>query len=110
MHEVTAVLDFDWSCVGPLVKDLALGVVEWSFPDGSTEPWKDILNEFLRGYNTTSPEKWNFNYDFKRWIMFACLSDACTYFADLMNDKNNNKKEIKSYMYNKYLFFERIKL
>lgn len=110
MHEVTAVLDFDWSCIGPLVKDLALGVVEWSFPDGSTEPWEDILNEFLKGYNITSPEKWNLNYDFKRWIMFACLSDACTYFADLMNDKNNNKKEIKSYMYNKYLFFERIKL
>lgn len=109
IHEVTAVLDFDWSCMGPLVKDLALGVVEWSFPDGSNEPWEDILNEFLRGYNTTSPEKWNFTYDFKRWIMFACLSEACTYFVDLMNDKNNKKKEIRSYMYNKYLFFECIK-
>jgi len=36
--DITGIIDFDWSCVGPIVKDLALAVVEWSFPDGRTEP------------------------------------------------------------------------
>lgn len=108
--KVIAVIDFDWACVGPLVKDLALGLVEWSFPDGASKPWQDLFAEFLKGYNENSPEKWKLNDNLRSWIMFACLSDASTYLTDLMKDPNNTKKSLRSFMYNKYLFFKKIKL
>ena len=107
---VIAVIDFDWACVGPLVKDLALGLVEWSFPDGADKPWNDLFVEFLNGYNKNAPEKWELDNNLRSWIMFACLSDASTYFTDLMKDPNNAKKSLGSFMYNKYLFFKDIKL
>lgn len=102
---IAAVIDFDWCCVAPLIKDLALGVVEWSFPDGNSEPWEDLFDEFLESYNLHAPESINKNEEFYRWIAFACLSDACTYFCDLIEDPESTKRAIRSYMYTKFRYF-----
>lgn len=108
--EITGVVDFDWACMGPLVKDLALGLVEWTFPDGAKEPWEDLMNTFLEGYNKTSKNKWKLNRTLLQWVMFACLSDACTYFADLMDNPNNTKRSLTSYMYKKYDYFKNLNI
>lgn len=104
-NEVSAILDFDWGCMGPIVKDLALAVVEWSFPDGRIEPDWELFDAFLAGYNSIAKNKYEKGSLLYSWIKFATLSDACTYFCDLANDASSTKKVIKSYMYMKYLFF-----
>ncbi|PIP24502.1 MAG: hypothetical protein COX35_00320 [Candidatus Nealsonbacteria bacterium CG23_combo_of_CG06-09_8_20_14_all_37_18] len=106
--EFVGIIDFDWSCIGPLIKDLALAVVEWSFPDGATKPNFKIFNSFLEGYNSVAVHKWVKDERLYSWIKFATLSDASTYFCDLANDSKLNKKIINSYMYQKYLFFSKI--
>ncbi|PIP29633.1 hypothetical protein COX27_00350 [Candidatus Kuenenbacteria bacterium CG23_combo_of_CG06-09_8_20_14_all_36_9] len=107
-NKFVGIIDFDWSCIGPLIKDLTLAVVEWSFPDGATEPDFKIFDSFLEGYNSSATHKWLRNNKLYSWIKFATLSDASTYFCDLVDDPNSTKKIIKSYMYRKYLFFSRI--
>lgn len=103
--ELTGIIDFDWSCIGPVIKDLALAIVEWSFPDGSIEPDFKIFDSFLDGYNSVSNNKWQKDEKLYSWIKFTTLSDASTYFCDLADDPNSTKMIIKSYMYRKYLFF-----
>ncbi|MDO8524079.1 MAG: phosphotransferase [bacterium] len=104
--DITGIIDFDWSCVGPLVKDLALAVVEWSFPDGQTEADFTIFDAFLDGYNSVANIKWKKDKKLYSWIKFATLSDAATYFCDLLeNSSETNKLVLSSYMYQKYLFF-----
>lgn len=103
--KLTGIIDFDWSCVGPVIKDLALAIVEWSFPDGATEPNFKIFDSFLDGYNSVSNHKWQKDERLYSWIKFATLSDASTYFCDLADDPNSTKRIIKSYMYRKFRFF-----
>ncbi len=105
--EVVGVIDFDWSTIGPAIKDFALASVEWSFPDGG-EFNEDLFNAFLDGYNSSSKEKIIKNQRLYSWIKFSTLSDASTYFCDLAEDKNSTKRIIKSYMYKKFLFFSKI--
>jgi len=105
--EITGIIDFDWSCVGPIVKDLALAVVEWSFPDGQTEANFTIFDAFLDGYNSVADTKWKKDKKLYLWIKLATLSDVATYFCDLANTLDSGKQTIKSYMYQKYLFFNR---
>lgn len=104
-NELTGIIDFDWSCIGPVIKDLALAIVEWSFPDGATEPDFKIFDSFLDGYNSVSNYKWKKDERLYSWIKFATLSDASTYFCDLADDPNSTKRIIKSYMYRKFKFF-----
>lgn len=103
--EVTGVIDFDWSCSGPLIKDLALAVVEWSFPDGAEKADFRIFDAFLDGYNSIAEVKIEKDENLYSWIRFAVLSDAATYFCDLAEDPNSEKRVIRSYMYRKYNFF-----
>lgn len=107
-NELTGIIDFDWSCMGPVIKDLALAIVEWSFPDGATEADFGIFNSFLDGYNSVANQKWPKDEKLYSWIKFATLSDASTYFCDLAEDPNSEKRIIKSYMYKKYKFFSNI--
>lgn len=102
--EIAALIDFDWSCMGPSIKDLALGIVEWSFPDGSEKPWKDILKLFLDSYNKESRRKYTESDYLYKWICFSCLSDTTTYLCDLA-DNEIYKNVSSSYMYKKYLYF-----
>jgi homoserine kinase type II len=106
--EFAGIIDFDWSCNGPLIKDLALAVVEWSFPDGKTEPDFTIFDSFLNGYNSIATHKWLKDENLYSWIKFTTLSDAATYFCDLAEDPTSTKRIIRSFMYRKYLFFSNL--
>lgn len=106
--EFIGIIDFDWSCIGPIIKDLALAIVEWSFPDGASNPNPQVFDSFLAGYNSAASYQWRKNQQLYSWIRFATLSDASTYFCDLADDPNSTKRIIKSYMYRKYLFFSKI--
>lgn len=104
--KVSAILDFDWSCKGPAIKDLAHSLCEWSFPDGAKKHWEDIFNVFFESYNQVAKNKIKLNNDLYYWICFSCLSDVANYFTDLA-EKNIFKKITSSYMYQKFLYFER---
>jgi Ser/Thr protein kinase RdoA (MazF antagonist) len=104
--KISAVLDFDWSCKGPIIKDFALGLVEWSFPDSAYEPWQDLLDAFLEGYNSVADISVVKNESLNRWICFACLSETATYLCDSIIEGDIDE-EISSYMYRKYKYFAR---
>ena len=106
--EISGVIDFDWSCIGPVIKDLALGVLEWSCSDGRTEPDFNIFDAFLDGYNSVSKEKYIKGKELYSWIMFAALSDTATFFCDRLNNPEQKKSINYSYMYHKYLFFSKL--
>lgn len=106
--KISGVIDFDWSCIGPIIKDLALGVLEWSSPDNSTEPNFVIFDAFLDGYNSVSKEKYIKGKELYSWIMFAALSDTATFFCDRLNNPEQKKSINYSYMYHKYLFFSKL--
>jgi Ser/Thr protein kinase RdoA (MazF antagonist) len=107
-NEFAGIIDFDWSCVGPVIKDLALAVVEWSFPDGATEPDFTLFDAFLEGYNSVAEHKWVKDKKLYSWIMFTTLSDASTYFCDIADDPTVTKRILGSYMYRKYSFFSKL--
>lgn len=104
--EISGVIDFDWSCIGPLIKDLALGVLEWSCSDGRTEPDFNIFDAFLDGYNSVSKEKYIKGKELYSWIMFAALSDTATFFCDRLNNPEQKKNINYSFMYQKAQFFK----
>ncbi|MFA5187778.1 MAG: phosphotransferase [Patescibacteria group bacterium] len=107
-NEISGVIDFDWSCIGPHIKDLGLAVLEWSFSDGQTEPDFTVFDAFLDGYNSISTQKYTKGKELYLWIMFAALSDASTYFCDRLNQPNLVKDISSSHMYQKYLFFSKL--
>lgn len=106
--DISGVIDFDWSCTGPMIKDVAHGALEWSFPDGRDEPDFKILQVFLDGYNQTAPEKINLDTEFYQWIMFAALADTSTYLLDRMAPEPDEKARIRSYMYKKFRYFRNL--
>lgn len=105
---VSCVIDFDWSCKGPHVKDLALAVLEWSFPDGYNEPHFETFDIFLEGYNSVSEEKISRSMDLYKWIMFSALSDTATFFCDRIDSTTIKKNISYSYMYRKYIYFSKL--
>ena len=102
---INGVIDFDWSCIGPTIKDFAHGVVGWSFPDSAKEPNFETFDTFLEGYNAVAENKIVKGKELYSWIMFATLSAAATYFCDRLGDPGQKKDVNDSYMYNKYTFF-----
>ena len=104
--ELAGIIDFDWSCIGPVIKDLALAVAEWSFPGGAIEPDFKIFDSFIEGYNSMANYKVAKDERLYSWIKFTTLSDASTYLCDLIGNPNENKKIMRSYMYQKYLYFK----
>ncbi len=106
-QEISGVIDYDWSCIGPSIKDLALGVLEWSFPDGRTKPDLEIFDSFLDGYNSVSAIKFSKGKELFSWIKFAALSDVSTFFCDRLSNPELKKKIAYSYMYLKYLYFSK---
>ena len=107
-QKVCGIIDFDWCCIGPIMKDLALGLVEWSFPDGQTEPDFRVFDAFLAGYNADSAMLVKRDHKIYRWIQFATLSDAATYFCDRLNSPDLIRDITRSYMYKKFLFFNEL--
>jgi Ser/Thr protein kinase RdoA (MazF antagonist) len=97
--EVCAVLDFDWSCRGNYIKDLAHSIIEWSSPDGTDGVRLNLAQAFLDGYLSVRNMKITVD-ELKKWMFFSCTSDAITYWVDR---KGNFKKGsiLESHMYNK---------
>lgn len=106
--EISGVIDFDWSCIGPQIKDLALGALEWSCADGRVEPNPIIFDAFLDGYNSVSSQKVSKDKELYAWVMFAALSDTATYLCDRLSAGEIKKKISCSYMYQKYLHFSNL--
>lgn len=104
--EVNGIIDLDWSCRGQIVKDVAHGALEWSFPDGRDEPDKILFEAFLSGYNEAGPEKIDINDTLYRWVMFGALADTATYLHNQLSELPNEKSRIRSYMYKKYRYYK----
>jgi Ser/Thr protein kinase RdoA (MazF antagonist) len=105
-ERLVGIIDFDWSCLAPIMKDIALGVLEWSFVDGTAAaPNFKIFDSFLDGYNSVADVKQEKDSELYNWITFAALSDAATYFCDRVEDPSTTKRIGSSYMYRKYQFF-----
>jgi Ser/Thr protein kinase RdoA (MazF antagonist) len=95
--DVKLILDFDWSCLGNNLKDISHSMIEWSMPDGVKVPRLELAQAFLDGYKS----KRNINSsleEYKKWAVFACLSDALNYWID---NKDDQSKVLRSYMYGK---------
>ena len=102
------VIDFDWACYGPLLKDVGLAVAEWSLYNKSKGPSKEAIERFIKAYNETAPKAVQYDKDLIFWICFACLSDACTFLADVIEGKYPEKNIIdveQCYMYKKFAYF-----
>lgn len=112
-----AVVDFDWMCSAPPVKDVALALVEWSFPDGDSGMHAELFRSFWKGYvEARDPSHIPSEQDLKQWIQFACFSDAATYVSDTLLSKTDgafiekHPKEIRSFMLRKAQYFETINI
>ena len=102
---VVAILDFDWSCIGPAIKDVAHALAEWSFPDGAEKHHQAVFSTFLERYNQQSIHPVPKDKTLYRWIGLSCLSDACTFIIDrLLRDEVRDPTT--SYMYKKSQYFQ----
>lgn len=99
-----AILDFDWSCMGPAIKDVAHSLAEWSFPDGAEKHDEAVFSTFLAKYNKSSKSPVPRDSILYRWIALSCLSDASTFLMDRLL-KGEIKQPSYSYMYKKYQYF-----
>jgi len=102
------IIDFDWACYGPLLKDLGLAIAEWSIFSKISGPSKQAINKFIENYNTKSPQKVTYNKDLVFWVCFACLSDTCTFLVDVCNGGHPDKiiTEVdQCHMYKKFKYF-----
>lgn len=102
---VSGVIDFDWSCMGPLIKDLAHGAMEWSFKDGANGPDENAFSNFIAGYNSTASNTFTDLKEIYLWAAQSALADTATFFCDRLNTDSTIKKVSSSYMYQKYLYF-----
>lgn len=100
--QINGVIDFDWTCFGPAIKDVAHSLIEWSFPDGADGYNLSCIEMFLEGYNSFSAQKFTWeDSKLRKWMYFSALSDAATYFADKLLESTEEKLVLKSYMYKK---------
>lgn len=101
-------IDFDWSCYGPLNKDLGLAVAEWSIFNPETGPVSEAINRFLSNYNNYSSRRVLYGKDLLFWICFACLSEVCTSLTDISNGQYQDfivEDVNQLYMYRKFIYF-----
>jgi len=84
------VIDFDWACYGPFLKDVGQGIALWTQPNNETK-WNNKISEnFIKGYNDTAPKTIAFDSSLAFWACFACLSDACTFFISFLDGQYPN--------------------
>lgn len=110
---VVGIVDFDWMCLAPPIKDLALALVEWSFADGDVSADLESLRAFLSGYVQDIDAKYiPTAQDVAQWIEYACLSDVATYISDTITYEESQEisgateaKELRSYMLSKAKYF-----
>lgn len=103
--DVAAVLDFDWSCIGPAIKDVGHALAEWSYPDGADTHNEAVFNAFLDSYNSVALQPIVKGDALYRWIAFSCLSDTATFVVDRI-ERGQPKLPRQSYMFAKYKHFQ----
>ncbi len=81
------VIDFDWSCYGPFIKDVGQGIALWSALDLVKGANQEVIKYFIEGYNQKAPFPVGFDKDLLFWICFSCLSDACTFFIGFLDGR-----------------------
>jgi len=104
-NNVVAIIDFDWSCIGPAIKDVAHALAEWSFPDGAEKHNQAIFSTFLERYNEQSTHPVPEDTILYNWISLSCLSDACTFIIDRLL-RDDIREPVTSYMYKKSQYFQ----
>lgn len=106
-NAVAAILDFDWCCAGPAIKDVAHSLVIWSLASLAKAHWSAIFDNFLESYNDAAQEKISNDDRLHQWIAFSCLSDACTYLIDRL-EHGEIKTVASCHMYQKFRYFSSI--
>lgn len=83
------VIDLDWACVGPFMKDIGQGLALWSWQDKHLGADKETMEQFMSGYNTTAPFpiSSDIDDDLLFWIRYSCLSDTCTFFHSFLDGR-----------------------
>lgn len=83
------IIDLDWACVGPFMKDVGQGLALWSWQDTHLGADKEAMRQFISGYNTTAPFpiSSDIDEDLLSWIRYSCLSDTCTFFHSFLDDR-----------------------
>lgn len=103
-----SIIDFDWSCHGPFLKDIGLAIAEWSIFDSKKGPSRKAIQQFIDGYNSAGPMRIEYNQELLFWICFSCLSDACTFFSDVLESRHSNlsiNKVEQCRMYKKFKYW-----
>lgn len=104
-----SIIDFDWSCCGPFLKDIGLAIVEWSIFDFKRGPSREAIQQFIDGYNSIGLIQIKYNRELLFWICFSCLSDACTFFSDIVIESRHDDLSIdkveQCQMYKKFKYF-----
>lgn len=103
-----SIIDFDWACYGPLIKDVALAVGEWSYFDIKTGPSREAIDQFLKGYNETAPKPIEYSPELIFWICFAYLSETSNFLSDTCegrHDSLNITRVEQCRSYRKFKFF-----
>ncbi|MBI4185664.1 phosphotransferase [Candidatus Berkelbacteria bacterium] len=103
-QEIAGILDFDWSCKGPAIKDLAHAALEWSFSDGAVVPDQQVMNTFIDAYYARTGGPPAIKSELEAWMRFSTLSDTATYFCDRIQTGAASMRVASSYMYKKYLY------
>lgn len=106
--KISAMIDFDWMCMGHPLKDVALGAMEWSFPDGAERINTNAFNNFTKGYEGCLQID---RESFSDWMMFAGMSEACTYWTDYVVGSlvDGDRVHLSSHMYKKAIIFSNFK-
>lgn len=105
-NKLQSIIDFDLSCEGPLIIDVAYGAVCWSTKNGEFNPQKDDFKQFVKAYNDSSPFKVKIDEKLFFWAAFSCLSIACDLLCDSLKDNNFNIKDIyDSWMYRRFEYY-----
>ena len=103
------IIDFDWSCYGPILKDVGLAIAEWSMYTKESGAAQEAIDYFIAAYNKTAPQKISYDEELIFWICFACLSDACTFFTDTAEGTSVYPGKITNvdqcHMYRKFKYF-----
>lgn len=81
------IIDLDWACVGPFMKDVGQGLALWSWQDKHLGTDKEAMKQFVSGYNATAPFPISpdIDEDLLFWIRYSCLSDTCTFFHSFLD-------------------------
>lgn len=108
--KIIGIIDYDWSCNGQIIKDVAHTALEWSFPDGATSPDMDLFNKLIEGYNSISEIKIKIDSNLYKWVWVSALSDTATYISDRIHEFNKKEDQIhiSSSMYKKAKYFKNL--